>query len=531
MKRIIYFAIVAGAAYVLAFVRCSSMGAGSETTNSLTGAIVRSNGPGSNAIVRLLPSSYDYLRGSGSSRLLTDTTDAQGMYRFDAVAAGTYNIEAVGIADGYRALVCGVQVADDATAPTEILQLPGAIKIPLPAGFDTVNGYVYIPGTTMSAMVEKGKDSITLDSVPAGTLPSIVYSATTGTSVPHVIKDSVVVTPGGTTVVAFRDFKLSKKLYLNTTSSGADIAGRVAQFPVLIRLTGNNFDFSQAKGNGSDLRFTNQKGIVLPLEIERWDSAAGQAALWVKVDTVFGNSDSQYIEMYWGKADATGASNSTRVFDAAGGYVGVWHQNQGLADATVNGDNGLDSSTSDGVGIIGRCRVFNPMHRSFITIPNESLFDMTSDITLSAWAKIDTCVYNWQTIIAKGDNAYRLHCDSNTNNACFSISTADTVDYGYNDLMGTSPVNDHAWHFVCGVFDGFIMRTYIDGRLEGERIVNMPCTTNNYKLTIGDNRQRTPRYFAGSIDEVRVMHAAMGADFVKLSYMNQKEPDALVVFK
>jgi hypothetical protein len=38
-------------------------------------------------------------------------------------------------------------------------------------------------------------------------------------------------------------------------------------------------------------------------------------------------------------------------------------------------------------------------------------------------------------------------------------------------------------------------------------------------------------YFKGMVDEVRVMNVAVSADWVKLSYMNQKAEDRLVEFR
>jgi len=98
--------------------------------------------------------------------------------------------------------------------------------------------------------------------------------------------------------------------------------------------------------------------------------------------------------MYWGNPNATSESNGKAVFDTAQGNLGVWHLGQNLSDATGNGDNGIDSSTADAAGIIGQCRHFNPTQRSFITIPNKSRFDLTANITLSAWVLVDSFIYN-----------------------------------------------------------------------------------------------------------------------------------------
>ena len=60
---------------------------------------------------------------------------------------------------------------------------------------------------------------------------------------------------------------LLKKIYLNTSVSGAGVYGNVADFPVLVRLTGSVFDFSQALADGSDLRFSGPDGAHLAYEI------------------------------------------------------------------------------------------------------------------------------------------------------------------------------------------------------------------------------------------------------------------------
>src|SRR4051812_10466453 len=71
---------------------------------------------------------------------------------------------------------------------------------------------------------------------------------------------------------------------LNTSSSGANVGSTQNNFPVLVRLTSANFPFSQAKGNGRDIRFAKADGSPLPFEIERWDSARAQADIWVRTD-------------------------------------------------------------------------------------------------------------------------------------------------------------------------------------------------------------------------------------------------------
>jgi hypothetical protein len=518
----------------LAWCRCSMApvaGAGSETTNSLTGTLVRQGGLVSAADVRLFPADYDCVKQMPFARIRRDTTDSRGAYRFEGLDSGRYTLIATALSDGKRAMVSGIHIRGADSIGADTLVVPGTIKIPRPAGFDSSFGYVFIPGTNLYAALPEGSDTITLDSVPAGIVPLVAYSSKASAAPPQTIGDSLVVPRGGSVTLAYQTFATVKKVYLNTTSSGANVAANVLDFPVCVRLTRQNFDFGRVRKDGSDIRFAKSNGMPLSYEIETWDSAGGNAAVWVRLDTVYGGDTSQYFQMYWGDPAAVAASNSEAVFDTSKGYLGVWHQGPGLADACIYGDGGIDSATTDTAGVVGRCRRFDPHRRGFIAIPNPSRFDVTDHFTLFAWVLVDTINVTWETILAKGDNAYRLHCDSSTGQACFSITTADTVDYGYKDLRGTTPLTDHAWHLICGEFNGTSMQTFVDGSRQAATDVSMQCLTDTSSLIIGNNGPRSPRFFAGAIDEVRVLRTAASPDWIKLCYMNQKPHDALVVFR
>jgi hypothetical protein len=49
---------------------------------------------------------------------------------------------------------------------------------------------------------------------------------------------------------------ISIPITMNTSESGANIKGDVAEYPVALALSAENFDFTQAKPDGSDLRFS-----------------------------------------------------------------------------------------------------------------------------------------------------------------------------------------------------------------------------------------------------------------------------------
>jgi hypothetical protein len=107
-----------------------------------------------------------------------------------------------------------------------------------------------------------------------------------------------------------------------TTPEGANLPASASEdrFPLLVRLHRDFFDFSQAKPQGEDIRFSTSTGSPLAYQIEEWDAAAGTASIWVRIPTIKGNAR-QEIRMYWGKADAASESNGPAVFGADNGYV------------------------------------------------------------------------------------------------------------------------------------------------------------------------------------------------------------------
>ncbi|MCP4707895.1 MAG: DUF2341 domain-containing protein, partial [Planctomycetes bacterium] len=166
----------------------------------------------------------------------------------------------------------------------------------------------------------------------------------------------------------YSNWSYSTDIILNTSATGANISGAVNNFPILLRLTTDNFSFGEAKSDGTDIRFSTSGGTHIPYGIAKWDDGGNLAQLWVKVPTINGNDNSQYITMYWGKADAGDSSNSEAVFDTAHNYLGAWHLEDdptgGTAyDASANGYNGAvygSMTTGDLVpGQIGRAYDFD----------------------------------------------------------------------------------------------------------------------------------------------------------------------------
>jgi len=541
---------------VLITLECSRnplMTAGSSVTGNakVSGLLSKKDGmPASHTKVMLVSIDFDPLNKTLQSKVesvFVDTTDGDGKYVFAGIPRDTYSIEATGIADGEKLLIGNIKVdTDSVRVGIGVMQKTGAIKIMLPAGIDLVNGYVYIPGTDRYALIDNRSDFVVLDSVPAAVSTGVTvnYSVKSDPAALKVMAENITVAPESTVTMEYCAWLHAEKAYFNTTESGANISGNVVNFPVLLRLTEMNFDFSQAKPNGDDVRFAASNNAPLPYEIERWDAVNKQAEIWVKIDTIWGNSDARYMVFYWGNANAASAGNGAAVFDTSSGFQGVWHLAQtAAADATPNHFNGTSynlPASSVVPGYIGMARQFNGLS-SYIVMPGTALsaldFPKNAAYAVSAWVSADTLNGRYRIIASKGNKQYNLQI-KNTDEwefAEFRDTPSDSV--GWEET--TAPAEMDAWTYVTGVRSGAMQYLYVNGSCVDSSLVLYPLKasdtlrqrdqTNDF--TIGKLPGLQSYFFNGKIDEVRVSNKGLGADWIHLCYMNQRTDDRLIVLK
>lgn len=334
----------------------------------------------------------------------------------------------------------------------------------------------------------------------------------------------------------YAEWAYSRDIALDTSPAGANVAADQTGFPLLVSLTAQQADvFAQAKAGGADLRFATAEGRHLPYQIELWDAAGGKAAIWVKADTVKGGSSSQHLRLYWGKAAAADSSNGKAVFPTAGGYLGVWHLGAGLEDATANGFDGMDSgATAAPEGRIGGGRYFNNPDAyaatgKYIALRNPGGVNLAGRITLEAWVK-------W----TRRDGHRIILCHGAAPGSDFEtvLRIGETKDYRSGVWTGSShyatlaaPAADsNAWVHLAGAYSGSAWILYRNGAKVSEL-----ADTNGAKPSPGAWRigaeyasNAVTRYFCGWLDEVRVSNVARNADWIKLTYENQKDGQSLI---
>jgi hypothetical protein len=135
----------------------------------------------------------------------------------------------------------------------------------------------------------------------------------------------------------------------------------------------------------------------------------------------------------------------------------------------------------------------------YLNAGDSTSFNFTGSFTVEGWVKVDSFTTDWQAIITKGDNAWRVQRYGSTNNLDFGTSGLSS-----QDMQGSVNVNDGNWHFVAAVYDGSSKTLYVDGRVDAESAVTGTLGADSSPLYIGENADNTGRTFHGSMDEIRL---------------------------
>jgi hypothetical protein len=555
MRTLMSVAMGASFCCLLLFCACGldPLAGGTSTSENgmIAGVIVDSLGiPQKNAQVTLLPADYNPVSDSALVKSRVDTTDVTGGFAFSHVDSGSYTLRARSPTNVAMALMSSVAVRGDTAilAPC-MLEASGTIRVTSPDPHDSLTVYVYIPGTDIAAYFTSPSDTLALGFVPAGAIPALCFGHKESREAPYARRFNVAISSGDTVLVVNTSWRYAQTLYLNTMPSGAAIAGDVFDFPVLVRLTGGMFDFSQAASDGADLRFVKPDGASLPYEIERWDPVTGLAEVWVRVDTVRGNNENQHILMYWGASTGSATpslSNGAAVFDTAAGFQGMWHLGESsgnVGDATINKFNGSRNGNQQRVpGEIGYGQGYDDSgdYSEMGNVCNP----VASGFTVCAWVKSTTKQYQAIVSKSKGDSpspSYGWLVEIGPDGALTIFMATDTGEWGgARTFVLASRVfitDTVAWRHIAVVIDragNSYCKLYIDGSMitsfsVGGDIANVGEVVNSAPLRLGsDAKGGCP--LNGSLDECSVAFTVRSPDWVKLCYMNQKKDGKLVFF-
>jgi Concanavalin A-like lectin/glucanases superfamily/Domain of unknown function (DUF2341) len=329
--------------------------------------------------------------------------------------------------------------------------------------------------------------------------------------------------------------KMIRMPYYSPTDSSTK---PLLDFPYLLRLNSTNFDFSQANGQGKDFRIGRGNGRHLPYFIERWDSLAGVAEIWTRIDTLLARNASQTLNFYWGNPKVIDHSIKSALLSRNPNERAVWLMDDNspsslVADlggafpgyfAKIGIGKGVTANNSV-TGVIANALALNGRN-DVITIDPHPILDF-AQFTVSIWAKNDQAKLSTkQFIILKGDDQGRqwhLALDA-TNHIRFGVGGKMGKWLGSKITVDPVP-NPDKWHQFVATFKAGVVRLYIDGvESATTQIGTIPNAIPDLSagITLGVPLVSDGTYWKGQIDNFFYDSQDRSPEWIKLIYENEK---------
>lgn len=317
-----------------------------------------------------------------------------------------------------------------------------------------------------------------------------------------------------------------------------DLAASLAGFPVPIRLAAPRFDFSKAAADGSDLAVSDGKGRLLPIEIESWDAAAGNAVIWVRLDSLAAKKSDRTLVLHWGRAQPLPLSQGSGVFRSDNGFVGVWHLGErgpgykafdarGVFTGFLMAIGDADpAKVRSGQGVLGGCYAFDTT-AGYVNVRQQPSLDVSREFTIALWARaLQPDPTHEQVLVSKWEpNAREWH---------FSVLASGFLKLEFGDAMGqiqgnvysTVPIADYdKWHHYAATFHEGAIHLYMDGREIPSRVAqgSIPRNVHIFESDIHIGSDQDPAIsWKGDLDEFEYLSDAKSPDWIASMYATQK---------
>ncbi|MDB6102107.1 MAG: MotA/TolQ/ExbB proton channel family protein [Gammaproteobacteria bacterium] len=322
------------------------------------------------------------------------------------------------------------------------------------------------------------------------------------------------------------DWEFRKEITFDLSPAGADIAGAPADVPVLIRLSLANFQyFADAKSDGSDFVFiSGDDKTPLKYHIERFDSQAQIAFVWVRMPHLTGGAKTDKIFLYYGNKKATSGGDAAGSYDTPQALVYHFGAPAGSAQDSTGYKTEPTKFTAEvnPASLIGSGAKF--AGGQVISIPATGAAHLAAGkgFTVSLWARID----------AAQSDAYLAQLADQGRELVLGLS--GTQAYA-RYVGGSAPVTIQQsgqlatgeWHHLAlRVGDGHLT-LLVDGNEAGQSNITQQEIAG--ALTIGGSAAGA-HFYSGELDELEVANTARSTDWIKAAARSQGMVAPLVVY-
>ena len=320
--------------------------------------------------------------------------------------------------------------------------------------------------------------------------------------------------------------------FRNITIDSSKIDTDLTDYPVMVKLTPENFDFSKARTDGMDIAFYDTSNNLLDFEMEYFLTNS-QGVFHVRIPSVSSTVNTTF-RMVYGNGLATDLSNKTGVWD--NNFVMVQHMGESLEDSTGNGNDG---TAPNGRTIKNSDSIFNGTNQ-YVEVTDKASLDFgTGTFMLQAIFSLDTFIEDHNpTLISKrqateiGSPQFKLYI---ADSGLISFNTY------YNDSSRVESVTPITLKTLCSCTvirnSNGLHSLYKDGELDVSQTLTVRDVTNGQPLWIGDDNRdnySSPSpynvsQFDGLIAEVRISNISRSDAWIKADDHNLRLNDLVVI--
>ena len=123
----------------------------------------------------------------------------------------------------------------------------------------------------------------------------------------------------------------------------------------------------------------------------------------------------------------------------------------------------------------------------YIDCGNDSTFNITSAITVSAWVKASSSgwVSSFPFFATKGINVSYMLFARKVSSTSLLPRLRIGINGDPNMVEATTSINSTDWHHILGTFDGSTMKIYVNGQLDNSKSLSQSIPTGTDNFTIG----------------------------------------------
>lgn len=219
------------------------------------------------------------------------------------------------------------------------------------------------------------------------------------------------------------------------------------------------------------------------------------------------------------------ATGKVELQDAVPDYVSKWRFDEGSGN-TAHDEN--ETNNNDGSFTAGSTGNWTSGAKygdyaidfdgtdDYVDCGNQ--FAPTSNVTYSAWIKLNALNTNYRWLSQSGNDAgdFIFRLADTSGHLRFLRWTGSGINFDYWDTS-TIAVSAGNWHHVVAAYDGSGTDLYVDGQKETGSKTSNDATVSAENLFIG---KFSTNYFNGTIDEVRIYNRTLSNDEINQTMNN-----------